>query len=67
MESVYKVIEIIGTSEKSWEDAAKTAIERASQSIRDLRVGEVVEQDLRMEEGKLFYRIKLRVSFKYQD
>lgn len=67
MESVYKVIEIIGSSEKSWEDAAKAAIERASQSIRDLRVGEVVEQDLRMEEGKLFYRIKLRVSFKYQD
>ncbi len=67
MESVYKVIEIIGTSEKDWADAAKTAIERASQSVRDIRVGEVVEQDVRYEDGKLYFRTKLRVSFKYQD
>ncbi len=66
MDSVYKVIELIGTSEKSWEDAAKTAIETASKSLRDLRVGEVVEQDLRLEEDKLLFRIKLRLSFKYQ-
>ncbi len=67
MESVYKVIEIIGTSEKGWAEAAKVAMERASQSLRDLRVGEVVEQDVRYDEGTLYYRTKLRVSFKYQD
>ncbi len=67
MESVYKVIEIIGTSDKSWEEAARTAVETASQSVRDMRVAEVKELDMRMEEGKPVFRVKLSVSFKYQD
>ncbi len=67
MESVYKVIEIIGTSEKSWEDAARVAVETASKSLRDLRVAEVREMDVKLEEGKLYFRVKLSVSFKYQD
>ncbi len=67
MESVYKVIEIIGTSDKSWEEAARTALETASQSVRDMRVAEVKELDLKMEEGKPIFRVKLDVSFKYQD
>ncbi|MEW5921916.1 MAG: dodecin family protein [Bacillota bacterium] len=66
MESVYKVIEIIGTSEKSWEDAARVAVETASKSIRDLRVAEVKELDLKVDEGKLIFRVKLNVSFKYE-
>jgi dodecin len=66
-ESVYKVIELVGTSSDSWEKAAKAAIERASQSLRDLRVAEVVEQDLVIEKGKVeAFRIKLKVSFKYE-
>ena len=65
--SVYKVIELIGTSAQSWEDAAKTAVERAAQSLRDLRVAEVVEHDLVIENGKVeAYRTKLKVSFKYE-
>ncbi len=67
MDSVYKVIEIIGASEKSWEDAAKTAVETASKSIKDLRVAEVRELDMKLDEGKLIFRAKLRVSFKYID
>ncbi len=67
MESVYKVIEIIGTSEKSWEDAGRVAVETAKKSIRDLRVAEVKEMDMKLEEGKLYFRVKLNVSFKYQD
>ena len=67
-ESVYKVIELVGTSEESWEKAAKAAVERAGQSLRDLRVAEVVEQDLVIEKGKVeAYRTKLKVSFKYED
>ena len=67
MDSVYKVIEIIGTSTESWEKAATTAVERASQSLRDLRVAEVVELDMMLEEGKVTaYRAKLKVSFKYE-
>jgi dodecin len=66
-ESVYKVIELVGTSTDSWEKAAKAAIERASQSLRDLRVAQVVEQDLVIEKGKVeAYRTKLKVSFKYE-
>lgn len=66
--SVYKVIELIGTSEKSWEDAAKLALEKAAQSLEDLRIAEVVEQDLKIEEGKVVaYRTRLRVSFRYRD
>jgi flavin-binding protein dodecin len=66
-ESVYKVIELVGTSTDSWEKAAKAAIERASQSLRDLRVAQVVEQDLVIEKGKVeAFRTKLKVSFKYE-
>jgi dodecin len=67
-ESVYKVIQIIGTSPDSWEKAAKVAVERASKSLRDLRVAEVVKADVVIEDGKVTaYRTKLRVSFKYED
>ncbi len=66
-ESVYKIIELVGTSTDSWEKAAAAAIERASKSIRDLRVAEVLEQDLLIENGKVeAYRTKLKVSFKYE-
>jgi dodecin len=66
-ESVYKVIELVGTSTESWEKAAAAAVERASQSLRDLRVAEVVEQDLVIEKGKVeAYRTKLKLSFKYE-
>jgi dodecin len=65
-DSVYRVTELIGTSSQSWEAAAKTAIETAAKSLRDLRVAEVVEQDLTIENGKVTtYRVKLNVSFKY--
>ncbi len=67
-ESVYKIIELVGSSEISWDDAAKTAVERASKSLKDLRVAEVVQQDLKIENGKITaYRTKLKVSFKYLD
>ena len=66
-ESVYKVVELVGTSTESWEKAAAAAIERASKSLRDLRVAQVVEQDLVIEKGKVeAYRTKLKVSFKYE-
>ena len=65
-ESVYKVIEIVGSSGESWEKAASAAIERASNSLRDLRIAEVVEQDLHIEDGKISaYRIRLKISFKF--
>jgi len=65
-ESVYKVIEPVGSSNESWERAAKVAIERAAGSLRDLRVAEVVEQDLVVEKGKVSaYRVKMKLSFKY--
>lgn len=67
MHSVYKVIEIIGSSDKSWEDAAKAAVDMASKSVRDLRVAEVKELDMKVEDGKLVFRVKLNVSFKYED
>jgi flavin-binding protein dodecin len=66
-ESVYKVIELVGTSDESWEKAAKAAVERAARTLRDLRVAEVVEQDLVIEKGKVqAYRTKLKISFKYE-
>ena len=66
-ESVYKVLELIGTSTKSWEDAAMAAVKRASRTLRDLRVAEVVEQDLVIAGGKVeAFRTKLKVSFKYE-
>jgi flavin-binding protein dodecin len=66
--SVYKVVEIIGTSSESWEDAAVAAVNKARESIRQLRVAEVVEQDLDLDDGGgVTYRTKLRLSFKYED
>ena len=66
-ESVYKVIELVGTSEESWEKAAAAAIEQAAKTLRDLRVAEVVEQDVAIEGGKVqVFRTKVRVSFKFE-
>ena len=66
-DSVYKVIELVGTSTDSWEKAAKAAVDRAGQSLRDLRVAEVLEQDMVLEDGKVTaYRTKVKVSFKYE-
>jgi flavin-binding protein dodecin len=66
-QSVYKVIEIIGTSTKSWEEAAKSAVELTGEHLRDLRVAEVLQQDLVITDGKVeAYRTKLKVSFKYE-
>jgi len=66
-DSVYRVTELVGTSSQSWEAAAKSAIETASKTLRDLRVGEVVRQDVTIENGKVTtYRIRLNVSFKYE-
>jgi hypothetical protein len=66
-ESVYKVIELVGTSAESWEKAAAAAVERAAQSLRDLRVAEVVQLDMVLEDGKVTtYRAKVKVSFKYE-
>jgi flavin-binding protein dodecin len=66
-DSVYKVIELVGTSTKSWEDAAKTAVDRAAKSLRDLRVAEVVQLDMVLDNGKVeAYRAKINVSFKYE-
>lgn len=66
-ESVYTVVELIGTSPESWEKAAAAAVTKASESLRDLRVAEVVELDLQLEDGKVkAYRAKVKVSFKYE-
>ncbi len=66
--SVYKIIELVGTSTESWDDAARAAVERASSSLRDLRIAEVVKLDLQMKDGKVeAYRAKVSVSFKYED
>jgi flavin-binding protein dodecin len=66
-ESVYKVVELIGTSSESWEKAAAAAIERAGKSLRDLRIGEVSELDIQLKDGKVdTYRVKVKVSFKYE-
>jgi len=67
-ESVYKIIELVGTSTESWEKAAAAAVVRASKTLRDLRVAEVVQLDLQLNDGKVeAYRAKLKVSFKYED
>lgn len=67
-ESVYKVIELVGTSDESWEKAAANAVEKAAKSVRDLRIAEVVEMDMQIEDGKVAsYRTKVKVSFKYED
>jgi flavin-binding protein dodecin len=65
-DSVYKVIELVGTSSESWEKAARNAVETAMQSLKDLRIAEVISQDMQIEEGKIVaYRTKLKLSFKY--
>ena len=64
--SVYKIVEVVGTSTKSWEKAAKNAVETASRTLRDLRVAEVVKQDMKVEKGKVkAYRTRVLLSFKY--
>ena len=68
MESVYKVIELIGTSPNSFEEAARNAVETAARSLQDIRIAEVAEFDMKVEEGKVVsYRAKVKVSFKYKD
>lgn len=65
-ESVYKVIELIGTSKKSWEDAAKNAVETAGKSLKDLRIAEITKLDMRVENGKVAaFRARVSLSFKY--
>jgi flavin-binding protein dodecin len=67
-ESVYKIIELVGTSTESWEKAAKAAVERASKTLRDLRIAEIAQLDMTTEKGKVvLYRAKVKVSFKYED
>jgi flavin-binding protein dodecin len=66
-ESVYRVTEVIGTSAQSWEDAAKTAVQTAAATLRDLRIAEVVKMDVKIEDGKVIeYRARLQLSFKYE-
>ena len=66
-ESVYKIVELIGVSTESWEKAAVAAVETAGASLRDLRIAEVMEQDLQIENGKVkAFRVKVKVSFKYE-
>ena len=66
-DSVYKVVEVIGTSTKSWEDAARVAVETAAGSLRNLRIAEVAKMDLKVENGKaVAYRTRLQLSFKYE-
>ena len=66
-ESVYKVIELVGSSPESWEKAAAAAVERAGKTLRDLRIASVVEQDLQIEDGKIAaYRVRLKLSFKFE-
>jgi flavin-binding protein dodecin len=67
-DSVYKVIELVGTSSESWEQAAALAVQKAAESLRDLRIAEVTEMDLQLDDGQVVaYRTKLKVSFKYED
>jgi dodecin len=66
--SVYKVIELVGTSNESWEHAANQAIEMANKSLRELRIAEVTKMDVRLDDGNIIeYRVRLNVSFKYED
>jgi flavin-binding protein dodecin len=67
-ESVYKIIEVVGSSEESWEDAARKAVETAGKSLKDLRVAEVADLDMKLEEGKVMaFRARVKISFKYHD
>ncbi|MGD9634440.1 MAG: dodecin family protein [Pirellulales bacterium] len=63
--SVYKVIELVGTSEVSWDDAARNAVETAGGKLKDLRIAEVTKLDLKIENGKIVYRTRVNLSFKY--
>ena len=66
-ESVYKIIELVGTSTESWEKAAMAAVDRASKSLRDLRIAEIAQLDMQLKDGKVeAYRAKVKVSFKYE-
>lgn len=66
-ESIYKIIELVGTSTSSWEDAAKNAIDTASKTLKDLRIAEITKLDLRIEDGKVAaYRARVNISFKYE-
>ena len=66
-ESVYKIIELVGTSSESWEKAAKAAVDRAGKTLRDIRVAEIVQLDMSLENGKFkSYRAKVKVSFKFE-
>jgi dodecin len=66
-DSVYKIIELVGSSTESWEKAAQNAITAASKSLRELRIAEVVKMDMHIKDGKIeFYRVKMKVSFKYE-
>lgn len=66
-ESVYKIVELVGTSSESWEKAAAAAVEKASQSLRNLRIAEIVDLDMQLENGKVVnYRAKVKVSFKFE-
>ncbi len=65
--NTYKIIELVGTSDKSWEDAAGNAVEQASKSLRDLRIAEITKLDMKIEDGKVVaYRARLNLSFKYR-
>jgi len=65
-ESVYKIVELVGSSPKSWEDAARNAVETAAKSLQDIRIAEVTDLDMKVEKGKISaYRAKVKVSFKY--
>jgi len=67
-ESVYKVIELVGTSSESWEKAAAAAVETAAKSLKDLRIAEIVELDIQLQDGKIMnYRAKVKISFKYRE
>lgn len=67
-ESVYKIIELVGTSTESWDKAAANAIATAAQTLRDLRIAEVVELDMHIKDGKIeYYRAKIKVSFKFEE
>ena len=67
-ESVYKVIELVGTSSESWEQAAVAAVGRAGKSLRDLRIAKVIEQDIQVNDGKISaFRVRLKMSFKFED
>jgi len=66
-ESIYKIVELVGTSASSWEDAAKNAIDTASKTLKDLRIAEITKLDLRIEDGKVAaYRARVNLSFKYE-